>query len=138
MADIRKINVPELGKLKAFSHATRAGGFIFVSGTLGTKAGSFELVPGGAKAETRQTILNIQSILRGAGAELADVVKVNVFVTDMAKFGEMNEAYLEFFQYTNVGRSAALLIVLWAITYALSNLFIKHWLKLRERAHGPS
>ena len=97
MADIRKINVPELGKLKAFSHATRAGGFIFVSGTLGTKAGSFELVPGGAKAETRQTILNIQSILRGAGAELADVVKVNVFVTDMAKFGEMNEAYLEFF-----------------------------------------
>jgi len=97
MADIRKINVPELGKLKAFSHATRAGGFIFVSGTLGTKAGSFELVPGGAKAETRQTILNIQAILCGAGAELSDVVKVNVFVTDMAKFGEMNEAYLEFF-----------------------------------------
>ncbi len=97
MADIRKINVPELGKLKAFSHATRAGGFIFVSGTLGTQTGSFELVPGGAKAETRQTILNIQAILRGAGAELTDVVKVNVFVTDMAKFGEMNEAYLEFF-----------------------------------------
>lgn len=48
------------------------------------------------------------------------------------------QSYLEFFQYTNVGRSAALLIVLWAITYALSNLFIKHWLKLRERAHGPS
>jgi len=97
MADIRKINVPELGKLKAFSHATRAGGFIFVSGTLGTKAGSFELVPGGAKDQTRQTLLNIQAILRGAGADLADVVKVHVFVTDMTKFGEMNEAYLEFF-----------------------------------------
>ncbi len=95
--DIRKINVPELGKLKAFSHATRAGGFIFVSGTLGTKAASFELVPGGPKAETRQTLQNIQAILRGAGAELTDIVKVNVFVTDMTKFGEMNEAYLEFF-----------------------------------------
>lgn len=46
------------------------------------------------------------------------------------------EAYLEFFQYTNVGRSAALLMVLWAITYALSNVFIKQWLKLRERARG--
>ena len=46
------------------------------------------------------------------------------------------EAYLDFFQYTNVGRSAALLMVLWAITFALSNLFIKHWLRLRERAHG--
>ena len=46
------------------------------------------------------------------------------------------EAYLEFFQYTNVGRSAALLMVLWAITFLLSNLFIKHWLRLRERARG--
>jgi multiple sugar transport system permease protein len=46
------------------------------------------------------------------------------------------QSYLEFFQYTNVGRSAALLIVLWAITYFLSNIFIKQWLKLRERAHG--
>jgi 2-iminobutanoate/2-iminopropanoate deaminase len=97
MADIRKIDVPELGKLRAFSHATKAGGFIFVAGTLGTKAGSFELVPGGAKEETRQTLRNIQAILRGAGADLEDVVKVNVFITDMAKFGEMNEAYLEFF-----------------------------------------
>lgn len=97
MADIRKIDVPELGKLRAFSHATKAGGFIFVAGTLGTKAGSFELVPGGAKEDTRQTLRNIQAILRGAGADLGDVVKVNVFITDMTKFGEMNEAYLEFF-----------------------------------------
>ena len=48
------------------------------------------------------------------------------------------QSYLEFFQYTNVGRSAALLIVLWAITYFLSNIFIKQWLKLRERARGLS
>ena len=48
------------------------------------------------------------------------------------------QAYLEFFQYTNVGRSAALLTVLWVITYFLSNRFVKHWLKLRERAHGPA
>jgi multiple sugar transport system permease protein len=45
-------------------------------------------------------------------------------------------SYLEFFQYTNVGRSAALLIILWAITYFLSHLFIKQWLKLRERTHA--
>jgi multiple sugar transport system permease protein len=46
------------------------------------------------------------------------------------------EAYLNFFQSTNVGRSAALMIILWAITYVLSNIFIKHWLRLRERARG--
>jgi multiple sugar transport system permease protein len=48
------------------------------------------------------------------------------------------QAYLEAFTYTNIGRSAALLMVLWAMTFALSNLFIKQWLKLRERAHGTA
>ena len=48
------------------------------------------------------------------------------------------EAYLNFFQSTNVGRSAALMIILWAITYFLSNLFIKNWLRLRERARGEA
>jgi multiple sugar transport system permease protein len=47
-------------------------------------------------------------------------------------------SYLEFYQYTNVGKSAALLIILWAITYLLSHVFIKQWLKLRERAHGAA
>ncbi len=48
------------------------------------------------------------------------------------------QAYLDFFQATNVGRSAALMIILWAITYFLSNIFIKQWLKLREKAHGAA
>ena len=46
------------------------------------------------------------------------------------------QAYLMFFQNTNVGKSAALLMVLWLITNILSNWFIKQWLLLRERAHG--
>ncbi|MEM1345391.1 MAG: sugar ABC transporter permease [Pseudomonadota bacterium] len=48
------------------------------------------------------------------------------------------EAYLDFFQSTNVGRSAALLLILWAITFFLSNVFIKNWLRLRERAGGEA
>jgi len=44
------------------------------------------------------------------------------------------EAYLNYFQSTNIGRSAALMMILWAITFVLSNIFIKNWLKLRERA----
>jgi multiple sugar transport system permease protein len=47
-------------------------------------------------------------------------------------------AYLEFYQYTNVGKSAALLVVLWAITYVLSHVFIKNWLRLRERSHAAA
>jgi multiple sugar transport system permease protein len=48
------------------------------------------------------------------------------------------EAYLNFFQSTNVGRSAALMIILWAITYTLSNIFIKQWLRLREKSHAEA
>lgn len=48
------------------------------------------------------------------------------------------EAYLNFFQSTNVGRSAALMMILWAITYFLSNMFIKNWLRLREKARGEA
>ncbi|MCB1969199.1 MAG: sugar ABC transporter permease [Geminicoccaceae bacterium] len=46
------------------------------------------------------------------------------------------QAYLERYQYTNVGGSAALLMVLWAITFTLSNIFVKQWLRLRERSRG--
>lgn len=46
------------------------------------------------------------------------------------------QAYLEFFQYTNVGRSAALLMVLWLITNIISNIFIRNWLRLRAQVHG--
>ena len=48
------------------------------------------------------------------------------------------EAYLQFFQATNIGKSAALLMVLWVITFILSNIFVKQWLRLRAQAHGAS
>lgn len=46
------------------------------------------------------------------------------------------EAYLEFFQATNIGKSAALLMVLWVITFILSNIFVKQWLRMRKQAQG--
>lgn len=95
MGRVRKINADGLGKLPVFCHATVAGDFIFVSGTLGTKADSFELVDGGMFEQTTRTLQNIQAILKAAGANLADIAKINVYVTDMAQFQEMNRAYLK-------------------------------------------
>ncbi|MFL6202870.1 MAG: RidA family protein [Thermoanaerobaculia bacterium] len=91
----RKINVESLGRLPAFCHAVVAGDFIHVAGTLGTKPGGLDLVEGGTRAETTQTLRNIETILRECGAALADLVKVNVFLADMKTFPEMNAAYLE-------------------------------------------
>ena len=48
------------------------------------------------------------------------------------------QAYLDFFKNFNVGRSTAMLMVLWLIANLLSTQFIKQWLRLRERAHGSS
>lgn len=91
----KKINVEGLGRLPAFSHAVIAGDFIYLSGTLGTKPGGLELVEGGTRAETVQTLRNMEAILKECGASLADLVKVNVFLSDMKTFPEMNAAYLE-------------------------------------------
>jgi len=93
----QRVVVDGLGRLPVFSHASVADGWVFVSGTLGTTDAGFELAPGGAGPETTQTLRNIERILREAGAGLRDVVKVSVYVADMADFGAMNEAYAAFF-----------------------------------------
>ena len=91
---VRKVNVESLVKLPTFCHATIAGGFIYVSGSLGAAPGSRDLVPGGIGPETTQTLRNIELILQECGATLADLVKVNVYLADIDDFGAMNEAYL--------------------------------------------
>lgn len=93
----RSVIAEGLGRLPQFSHATVAGDLIFVSGTLGTLGETFELAAGGTGPQTTQILRNIETILRAAGAELSDVVKVSVYLADMASFREMNEAYSEFF-----------------------------------------
>ena len=91
----RKVNVEGLGRLDAFCHAVVAGDFIHVSGTLGTKGDTLELVDGGTGPQTTQVLRNMEKVLRGCGASFEDVVKVNVFLADIGTFQEMNAAYME-------------------------------------------
>jgi len=94
MSNAKKVTVSGLARLPAFCHAVIAGDFIYVSGTLGTKPGSRELVDGGTGPQTTQTLCHIERILQECDASLADLVKVNVFLADMQTFAAMNEAYL--------------------------------------------
>jgi len=91
----RTVNVEGVARLPQFSSAVVAGDLVFVSGTLGTFAGSFELAPGGTGPETTQTLRNIETILAACGATLAQLVKVNVFLSDMSTFRDMNAAYAD-------------------------------------------
>jgi 2-iminobutanoate/2-iminopropanoate deaminase len=91
---MKRVNVETSPRLPVFSHAVIAGDFIFVSGTLGMKPGArLELVEGGIKAETIAALRHMENILRGCGATLRDVVKINVFLADENTFADMNEAY---------------------------------------------
>ena len=80
-----------------YSPAVRAGGFIYVSGQIPIDPVTNQTVLGDVKAETRQVLNNIQRILEGCGATMADVVKCGVFLADVKDFAAMNEVYAEFF-----------------------------------------
>ena len=91
---MRRINVDGVDRLPAFCHASIAGDLVFVSGMLGAAAGDSTVVTGGTGAETTQALDNIRVVLEACGCELRDIAKVNVYLTDMGSFDEMNSAYL--------------------------------------------
>jgi len=79
--------------LGAYSQAVRAGGFVFVSGTVGidpTTAGFMHHTTAG---QTEQAITNIEAVLRSYGGTLADVVKVTAYLADVRSFGEFDAVY---------------------------------------------
>jgi 2-iminobutanoate/2-iminopropanoate deaminase len=80
-----------------YSQATRAGQFIFCAGQGGTDPASGTLVEGGIREQTRQTILNLQTILEAGGSDLSHVMMVTVLLHDWKYFDEMNEVFEEFF-----------------------------------------
>ncbi len=96
---LKKINCDNLPGLKAFSHAVIAGDFIYMSGILGTKQDKMEIIEGGVTKETEQVLFHFENILGQCGATLEDIVKVNVYLTDMNNFHDMNSVYLDVIQF---------------------------------------
>jgi 2-iminobutanoate/2-iminopropanoate deaminase len=80
-----------------YSPAVRAGDFIFVSGQGPVDPATNEMRLGDIRQETRIVLSNIQRILEGCGATIADVVKCSVFLADGTDFAAMNEVYVEYF-----------------------------------------
>lgn len=80
-----------------YSHAVRAGDFIYVSGQAAIDPRTNEVAIGTVAEETRLTLENVKAILSTAGAEMGDVVKCSVFLADIRDFAEMNAVYEEYF-----------------------------------------
>lgn len=89
-----------------FSEAVRAGDYLFLSGEIGRKPGTTELVPGGMAPEARQALENVKANLERHGATLDDVVKCTVFLADMKDWPAFNDVYRTFFTKNLPARSA--------------------------------
>ena len=89
-----------------YSQTIKVGNMLFASGQIPVDPATGEFAEGGIKGQTRQSLTNVQAILKEAGTDLTKVVKTTVFLSDMGNFAAMNEVYAEFFQQPYPARSA--------------------------------
>ena len=80
-----------------YSQAVKAGNLLFVSGQVPFVPETMEIVEGDVKAQTAQSLKNVQAILAEAGLDFSHVVKSTVFIKDMNEFAQINEVYAEYF-----------------------------------------
>ena len=76
-----------------YSQAVDAGEFVYFSGQTAMNSVSAENMKGDIQAQTKQCFINLFEVLEAANLTPDDVVKVNVYLTDMNNFSEMNEVY---------------------------------------------
>ena len=76
-----------------YSHGIRAGEFVYFSGQTPLDPATGKLLEGGVPVQTEQCFRNLFNVLKAAGLTSDQVVKVNVFLTDMTDFAAMNEVY---------------------------------------------
>ena len=84
-----------------FSDASIVDNIIYVSGQVGTKPGTREIVEGGIGAETTQTLSNINMVLNDLGSNSDKIFKCLCMLEDINDYAEMNNAYTTFFNGRN-------------------------------------
>ena len=89
-----------------FSQALKSEQLVFTSGALPLVPLTGELVVGGIKEQTVQTLENLKAVLKEAGSSLEQVMLITVYMTDMDEFSEMNEVYATYFGKNCPARAA--------------------------------
>ena len=89
-----------------YSQAVKCGGSVYLSGQIPLIPETMELVEGDIEAQIRRVFDNLQAVARAAGGSLADVVKLNIFLTDLAHFPTVNQVMAEYFSEPFPARAA--------------------------------
>ena len=89
-----------------YSQAVRVGDTVYLSGQIPLVPATMELVDGDMEAQIRRVFDNLQAVARATGGDLSDVVKLNIFLTDLAHFPLVNQLMAEYFSQPYPARAA--------------------------------
>ena len=88
-----------------YSQAVRVGSTVYLSGQIGLEPVSMQLADG-IDAQIHQVFRNLRAVTVAAGGDLSAVAKLNIFLTDLAHFGRVNEIMAEYFSAPHPARAA--------------------------------
>ncbi len=89
-----------------YSQAVRAGNTVYLSGQIPLDPKTGELVAGDMEAQVRRVFDNLRAVAKASGGDLSHVVKLNVFLTDLAHFALVNRVMAEYFAQPYPARAA--------------------------------
>jgi reactive intermediate/imine deaminase len=89
-----------------YSQAVQHGKLVFLSGQIPLDPATMELVAGNFEARARQVFRNLEAVVEAAGGSMAQVLKVNIYLTDLANFATVNQVMAEFFDEPYPARAA--------------------------------
>ena len=89
-----------------YSQAVKVGTTVYLSGQIPLVPETMAMVEGDIEAQIRRVFDNLQAVARAAGGELADVAKLNVFLTDLANFAMVNQVMADYFSEPYPARAA--------------------------------
>ncbi|UZE95908.1 RidA family protein [Alkalimarinus alittae] len=89
-----------------YSQAVKVGQTVYLSGQIPLDPETMALVEGDIAVQIRRVFDNLQAVCRAAGGELKDIVKLNIFLTDLGNFATVNEVMATYFQEPYPARAA--------------------------------
>lgn len=89
-----------------YSQAVKVGNTVYLSGQIPLIPESMEIIEGGIEARIHQVFKNLSAVCEAAGGSLQDIVKLNIFLTDLGNFATVNKIMAEYFEQPYPARAA--------------------------------
>ena len=89
-----------------YSQAVKVDNTVYLSGQIALDPATMEIVEGGIQSEIKRVFDNLSAVCQAAGGSLQDIVKLNIFLTDLSNFPVVNEIMASYFETPYPARAA--------------------------------